>query len=131
MPVSPKKDCRDNRGDQCGRGWNEEAKAPPRLPDGSFDARGKHDTLEPGTLEESPAETVIGPRLCCIHEFTNRAHRKRHARANESAEFLFRFLAFNAILGVYAQLHEFLIRQESACFQSGQFLEMGMITHGR
>ena len=79
MPVSSKEDCRDNRGDQCGRGWNEEAKAPPRMPDGSIDAGGKRDTFEPGTLKESPAESAIGPRLCDINELTNRAHSKRHA----------------------------------------------------
>jgi hypothetical protein len=33
MPIRSVKDRRDNRGDQCGRSWNEEANSPPGMPD--------------------------------------------------------------------------------------------------
>src|SRR5580692_3885415 len=105
MPVSSEEDCGDNRGDHRGRGWNEEAHSPPRMPDRSIDTWGESNTFEPGALKESSPEPAIGPGPCDIHEFTNRARSKRQAGTDQRTELLLGFLAFHAILGVSAQLH--------------------------
>jgi hypothetical protein len=87
------------------------------VPGWFVDVWGECDTFEPATPKKSQTHIVVRPGLCLIHEFADRTYGQRQSEVNKAIKLLFDFPAFVASFGVFAELNEFLVRQESPCFQ--------------